>query len=161
MRLPNAILLLSAFASLTVSWTAVAEPAKKLASPPSTSHGTTGPEGTPAVIVDDDKVQSLLGKVVTSQVGDKLGQITDVLVGHGGDIRAAVVDFGGFLGVGTRKVAVAWTSLKFSPDTITLNMTRDGLRVTPEYREHEPIVIVGPTTSSQSLAAPTKQKTAK
>ncbi|HML27295.1 MAG TPA: PRC-barrel domain-containing protein, partial [Hyphomicrobium sp.] len=107
---------------------------------------------TPAVVVDDNKVESLLGKEVTSAKGEKLGQITDILVSHAGEIRAAVIDFGGFLGVGSRKIAVAWRTLKFSPNAITLGMTRDELRVTPEYHQGEPIVIVG--AAAQSLPTP-------
>ena len=97
---------------------------------------------------------------MTSASGEKLGPITDILVGHSGDVRAAVIDFGGFLGVGTRKVAVAWSALQFSPGAIALNMTRDELRVTPEYREGEPIVIVGPTAAQPSgtAAHPPAQK---
>lgn len=101
--------------------------------------------GTPAVVVDDNNVESLLGKDVKSASGEKLGQITDILVSHSGGIRAAVIDFGGFLGVGSRKIAVAWATLHFSPSSITLEMTRDQLRVTPEYHQGEPIVIVGVT----------------
>lgn len=99
--------------------------------------------GTPAMVVDDSTVQSLLGKDVISATGEKLGQITDIIVGHSGDIRAAVIDFGGFLGVGSRKIAVAWHTLNFSKSGITLEMGRDELRVTPEYHQGEPIVIVG------------------
>ena len=29
--------------------------------------------------------------------------------------RAAIIDFGGFLGVGSRKIAVAWQALHFVP----------------------------------------------
>ncbi len=100
------------------------------------------------MVVDDNAVESLLGKDVKTAAGEKLGQITDILVSHSGDIRAAVIDFGGFLGVGSRKIAVAWPTLHFSPSAITLEMTRDELRVTPEYHQGEPIVIVGATTTS-------------
>ena len=110
-----------------------------------TGDGEPSSEGTPAVVVDDNKVESLLGKVVTSASGEKLGPVTDILVGHSGDVRAAVIDFGGFLGVGTRKVAVAWSALRFSSGAIALNMTRDELRV--------PIVIVGPTPTQPSPPA--------
>lgn len=111
-------------------------------------------EGTPAVVVDENKVQNLLGRDVKSASGEKLGQITDVIVGRAGDVRAAVIDFGGFLGVGTRKVAVAWSALRFSPDAIVVDMTRDELRVTPEYRSGEPIVIVGPQSAKTSSSPP-------
>jgi sporulation protein YlmC with PRC-barrel domain len=119
---------------------------------------------TPAVVVDDSNVESLLGKdILSASKGEKLGQITDVLVGHGGDIRAAVIDFGGFLGVGSRKIAVAWPTLKFSKSGIVLNMTRDEVRVTPEYHAGEPIVIVGSTAptgspSTESNPAPATAK---
>jgi PRC-barrel domain protein len=105
---------------------------------------------TPAVVVDDTNVESLLGKDVVSASGEKLGQITDILVSHSGEIRAAVIDFGGFLGVGSRKIAVAWPTLQFSKSGITLSMTRDELRVTPEYHQGEPVVIVG----AAAVAAP-------
>lgn len=121
-------------------------------------HDTKAPpppnDGTPAVVVDDNQVENLLGRDVKSAAGEKLGQITDVIAGRAGDVRAAVIDFGGFLGVGSRKVAVAWDALKFSPDSIVVDMTRDELRVTPEYRPGEPIVIVGPQ-HSKSSASPT------
>jgi hypothetical protein len=107
------------------------------------SDDTGAAADTPAVVVDDNKVQSLLGKDVTGAKGEKLGQITDILVSHTGEIRAAVIDFGGFLGVGSRKIAVAWPTLHFSPTAITLSLTRDELRVTPEFHQGEPIVIVG------------------
>jgi hypothetical protein len=109
---------------------------------------------TPAVVVDDNNVESLLGKDVKSAAGEKLGQITDILVSHSGAIRAAVIDFGGFLGVGSRKIAVAWPTLHFSPSAITLGMTRDELRVTPEYHQGEPIVIVGAAAASQTQKPP-------
>jgi hypothetical protein len=118
------------------------------------------PEGTPAVVVDDNTVESLLGKVVVSASGEKLGPITDVLVSHSGDVRAAVIDFGGFLGVGTRKVAVAWSALRFSTSGISLNMTKDEVRVTPEYREGQPIVIVGPSAEQPSGSASSTHKPA-
>src|SRR6516165_7475124 len=61
-------------------------------------------EGTPAKILDARQVESLLGKSVLSTSGENVGRIVDVLVDRSGQIRAAVVDFGGFLGVGSRKI---------------------------------------------------------
>src|SRR5690606_6519159 len=102
----------------------VASPADYAATSPKKAGGQQPPpDGTPAIVVDDNEVESLLGRVVTSEAGEKYGPITDILVGHSGDVRAAVIDFGGFLGVGTRKVAVAWSALRFSAGAIALNMT--------------------------------------
>src|SRR5437868_3922983 len=95
---------------------AVGDPAYDAAQPAtppakSTSDKPAAPgEGTPAIVVDDNAVENLLGKTVMSASGEKLGQITDIIVNHKGEVRAAVIDFGGFLGVGSRKVAVAWST---------------------------------------------------
>jgi hypothetical protein len=111
-------------------------------------------QGTPAVVLDDNGVESLLGKEVANASGDKLGRVVDVLVSRDGELRAAVIDFGGFLGVGTRKVAVAWSALRFSGQGPVLSMTSDELRVTPEYRVGEPVVVVGPSPTKTEQPSP-------
>ena len=35
-----------------------------------------------------------------------MGRIVDVIVSRDGQIHTAIIDFGGFLGIGTRKIAV-------------------------------------------------------
>ena len=76
----------------------------------------------------------------------KLGRIIDVIVDRAGAPRAALIDFGGFLGVGSRKIAVAWDLLSFASgpgdDRITVQTTRDRLSTAPEFREGKPIVVM-------------------
>src|SRR5689334_21435853 len=72
---------------------------------------------TPAVVVDGSVAETLLGKPVQSAKGEDLGRIVDVVVDRAGMVRAAIIDFGGFLGVGTRKIAVDWRMLRFPPAT--------------------------------------------
>jgi PRC-barrel domain len=76
-----------------------------------------------------------------------MGRIIDVLVDQTAHVRAAVIDFGGFLGVGSRKVVVDWGALHFSPseDTqrVTLDLTRDQIKEAPEYRSGKPVVVLG------------------
>ncbi len=72
----------------------------------------------------------------------------DVIVDHGGRVRAAVIDFGGFLGVGSRKIAVDWSALHFPPPgqpntKISLDLARDQVKAAPEYQEGKPIVVLG------------------
>lgn len=102
---------------------------------------------TPAVLIDDKRVESVLGKEIRSGSGETLGNVTDILVDSDGSVRAAIIDFGGFLGVGVRKIAVAWSAIHFVQDKsaieAVLNMSKDQLRVAPEYHAGEPIVIVG------------------
>jgi hypothetical protein len=82
---------------------------------------------------------SILGRVVTGPDGNTVGRIIDVLVDETGQPRAAVIDVGGFLGVGSRRIAVAWRGLTFAPDKtgpgrIRLDMTAEQIKVVPEYK---------------------------
>jgi sporulation protein YlmC with PRC-barrel domain len=104
-------------------------------------------DGTPATVIDDREVEGILGKSVQTSAGEDMGRIVDVIVKRTGQVRAAVIDFGGFLGVGSRKIAVDWDALRFPPtgtiDHIILELTRDQVRLAPEYRPGEPVVVLG------------------
>ncbi len=98
------------------------------------------PPSTPAAgrtFLYQGEATSILGRQVLGPHGGVVGRIVDVLVGDGNLPRAAVIDFGGFLGVGNRRVAVTWSSLSFSPGTrtITLDMTADQIRAIPQFRQ--------------------------
>ena len=77
-----------------------------------------------------------------------MGRIVDVIVDRDGTVRAAVIDFGGFLGVGSRKIVVDWNALHFGrvankSDSITLELTKAQVAAAPEYKEDTPIVVLG------------------
>lgn len=113
--------------------------------------------GTPAAVLTKDKAQAILGKPVVSAKGEPMGRIVDVIVDKVGATRAAVIDFGGFLGVGSRQIAVDWAALNFSPagqpERITLNLTRDQLKSAPQYEKGKPVVVLGASGNTQPLAA--------
>jgi hypothetical protein len=92
-------------------------------------------------------LQGVLGAAVQSSTGEDMGHIVQVLVDQTGTARAAVIDFGGFLGVGSRKVVVDWGALHFAPDDqpqqIMLDLTRDQVKAAPEYRTGKPVVVLG------------------
>jgi hypothetical protein len=115
-------------------------------------------QGTPATVLDTQDYESLLGRSVRSAGGDELGRVIDVIIDKEGHPRAAIIDFGGFLGVGTRKIAVDWRALRFTPDgnkerKLSVALTRNQVRVSPEYKAGEPIVVLGPA----SPAAPASE----
>jgi PRC-barrel domain len=102
--------------------------------------------GVPATVVDGEQLESVLGIEALSSTGDDMGRIVDIIVDRGGQVRAAIIDFGGFLGVGSRKIAVDWRSLHFDPKkagTVVVNLTKDQLRVAPVYKAAEPVVMIG------------------
>jgi hypothetical protein len=113
---------------------------------------------TPAVVADGNSAQTLLGKPVRSAKGEDLGRVVDVIVDRGGVVQAAIIDFGGFLGVGTRKIAVDWHVLHFPDsgplDKLIADLPREQLRKAPVYKEGEPIVIMGRTAPASGAATP-------
>jgi hypothetical protein len=56
------------------------------------------------------------------------------------------VDYGGFLGVGSRKIAVAWSDLRFDPDgskgEVTTDLTLERLGAAPEVKTGRPVVVI-------------------
>jgi PRC-barrel domain protein len=77
-----------------------------------------------------------------------MGRIVDVIVDRQGTVRAAVIDFGGFLGVGSRKIVVDWNALHFGHvankgDSMMLELTKEQVIAAPEYKEDTPIVVLG------------------
>lgn len=117
----------------------------------------------PTVTVFDRlEVQGILGKEVRSGTDENMGRIVDVIVDRNGQVRAAIIDFGGFLGVGNRKVAVAWNALRFPPDPkdpkkvgrIGLDLTREQVQAAPEYKDDKPVVVLGASGGLESLPFP-------
>lgn len=126
-------------------------PAATPVQPPSNAANAPS-HGTPALVLDTADYEGLLGKSVRAQNGDDLGRIIDVITDREGHPRAAIIDFGGFLGVGSRKIAVDWRVLKFTTEgkagRITLALNRNQVRVSPEYKTGEPIVVLGAAGAS-------------
>ena len=110
-------------------------------------------------VFDHQEVQGILGREVRSGANENMGRIVDVIVDRSGQVRAAIIDFGGFLGVGSRKIAVAWDALRFQPDAkkverIGLELTRDQVQAAPEYKEDKPVVVLGASGGLESLPFP-------
>ena len=91
--------------------------------------------------VPKSRLVSILGREVTNREGDS-GRVIDVLVDLDGYSGAVVVEFGGFMGIGSRKIAVAWGALRFlregNRSLLTVDVSREQIRDIPEYRPNEP-----------------------
>ncbi len=110
---------------------------------------------------------AVLGHDVTTPDGKTIGRLIDVLVNAAGKPEAAVIDFGGFMGVGARKIAVHWSTLHFAPgnekQAITLDLTLDEIKAAPEYKDTgKPVPVVvkpGPAAEGEPPAAITPATT--
>jgi hypothetical protein len=99
-------------------------------------------------IIGAADAHGVLGREVKSPADEDMGRIVDVIVDRAGKVRAAVIDFGGFLGVGSRKIVVDWNALRFGSiankkDSISLELTKAQVAAAPEYKEDTPIVVLG------------------
>ncbi|MFY9953107.1 PRC-barrel domain-containing protein [Bradyrhizobium sp.] len=105
-------------------------------------------------VIGAREAHGVLGRDVRSPTDEDMGHIVDVIVDRAGVVRAAVIDFGGFLGVGSRKIVVDWNALHFGrvadkSDSITLELTKEQVNAAPEYKEDKPIVVLGAAGSLQ------------
>jgi hypothetical protein len=106
--------------------------------------------------------EAVLGQRVLDQNGKTIGRLIDVLVNAAGQPQAAVIDFGGFMGVGNRKIAVHWSALQFNPSDpehkVVLDMTPDQIKAAPEYRHPDqaaPVVIPAvPASPTHNTGSP-------
>jgi hypothetical protein len=106
-----------------------------------------------------EEVTSLLGKKVRSAGDEDMGMVVDVLIDGEGRPRAAVIDFGGFLGVGSRKVAVHWEALEFQvrerAAPLILKLDRADVQAAPEFKPtNQPAEVVTPAGPGEKSAEP-------
>jgi hypothetical protein len=116
------------------------EPAKEQPKEPAPPPSVT--------IIAPKEAHGVLGRDVRGPNDEDMGRIVDVIVDRAGVVRAAVIDFGGFLGVGSRKIVVDWSALHFGQvankgDRITLELSKEQVNAAPEYKEDTPIVVLG------------------
>ncbi len=124
------------------------------ASPPAAAKPPAPPAS--VTIIGAKEAHGVLGRDVRSPTDEDMGRIVDVIVDRAGVVRAAVIDFGGFLGVGSRKIVVDWSALHFAhvankADSITLELTKDQVKAAPVYQEDKPIVVLGAAGSLKPL----------
>jgi hypothetical protein len=116
---------------------------------PSAGEEQKSSQTTAVTVIGSRQAEGILGRQVRSRTNENIGRIVDVIVDHTGRTRAAVIDFGGFLGIGNRKIAVDWDALNFAPDleggreVVTLELTRDQIKAAPLYRDRRAVIVIG------------------
>ena len=80
-------------------------------------------------------VEKLIGKDVYGANGKKVGELNNVLIDPDGKVRAGIIEFGGFLGIGEHRVAVPWNQLNTQGDRVTVNMTEDQIKIRPDLEQ--------------------------
>lgn len=106
--------------------------------------------------LEPDDAAAILGKKVWGPNGKDLGLVVDVVVDADGHPLAAVIDFGGFLGVGSRRIAIDWRLLHFAPNDkdrqVTLGLDRADIQAAPVFKPDAPSQMVGPLPDASAPA---------
>lgn len=88
---------------------------------------------------DEWRSSKLVGLTVYNAANEKIGDINDLIMGPDGKISNAVIGVGGFLGLGEKLVAVAFSDLQLNRDAdgtmrVTINSTKEALESAPEFK---------------------------
>ncbi len=90
---------------------------------------------TMSTVISSDKVE---GTTVYNASGDKLGSIDDLMIDKvSGQVQYAVLEFGGFLGMGSDRYPIPWKVLKYSNEKggYVVPLDKSRLDQAPKYQE--------------------------
>ncbi|GAC1307165.1 MAG: hypothetical protein NVSMB10_12510 [Steroidobacteraceae bacterium] len=76
----------------------------------------------------DWRASKLLGLAVYNDKNETIGSINDLITDKNGEIQAAIIGVGGFLGVGEHLVAVNFEQLKFSSEPVAYSTSDTGFK---------------------------------
>ena len=87
--------------------------------------------------------RSIMGDDVVNTAGEHVGDIKDLMIDvKMGSIAYAVLDFGGFLGIGGKYFAVPWQSFTVDEDNkrLVLTISKERLEKSPGFdKDHWPM----------------------
>jgi sporulation protein YlmC with PRC-barrel domain len=108
------------------------------ASPSASSSGNAAVAPAAGTYPVAKEVEKFIGKDVYGANGKKVGELNNVLIDPDGKVRAGIIEFGGFLGIGEHRVAVPWNQLNAQGDRLMVNMTDDQIKSAPTWTKDKP-----------------------
>ena len=82
------------------------------------------------------RASKLVGADVQNDKGQKIGKVDDIIVAPGGTMSIAVIEVGGFLGIGSHRVGIPVRQLRFSskaPKLILPGGSKEALTALPQF----------------------------
>jgi len=88
------------------------------------------------------RAEKLIGTNAVTANGDDIGEIENLLVEPSGEVKAVIIEWGGFLGIGESRAAVPWSEVQLNEvgDRVIVNMTRNEMEAMPKYDPEQPSV---------------------
>lgn len=96
-------------------------------------------EGYATVAAGDMTAEELTGAAVYDAKDEWIGEVSELILSDDGQVKEAVVDVGGFLGMGEKPVAVSLESMTISKQTeggdlrVYVDATKEQLEAMPDY----------------------------
>ena len=110
------------------------------ASAPAGSGGVVATTNNPNLAVSTVKLENgtraskIIGAAVYNDGSERVGSVDDLIMTRDDRITMAIVSVGGFLGLGSKLVAVPWSQLRMDADKIVMpGVTKDGLNGMPSF----------------------------
>ncbi len=139
-KFPPAVVI--TLAAALAAWPAAAQQADQAAAPPAGAAppGVVATTNNPNLAVASVRLESgvraskLIGSAVYSEQNERIGNVDDLVMTENDKITVAVVSVGGFLGMGSKLVAVPFSQLKRDGDHMVLQgATKDTLNAMPDF----------------------------
>ncbi|HKA76640.1 MAG TPA: PRC-barrel domain-containing protein [Pseudolabrys sp.] len=154
-------LLLSTALSAAVATAALAQspntPSSSDPAPAAQSQGSGKPSFVSSQKPDQWLASKFKGTDVLGSDNQKIGDVTDILFDKSGKVEAFVVGVGGFLGIGSKEVALAPNSFDVVPgqngsaDKLKLTVTKDQLNNAQTFARYEPPRPTGTTGAGSPM----------
>lgn len=117
-----------------------AAPTPAPASPAPAIPGITATTSNPNLTVSavrlerGQRLSQVIGASVFLDGGERIGAIDDLVIVDGDKVQVAIIAVGGFLGLGSKLVAVPFQQLKRDGDRLTLpGMSKQALEAMPDF----------------------------
>lgn len=82
-----------------------------------------------------DRASKIIGAGVMNDSKDSIGSVDDLIITPDEKVPTAILSVGGFLGIGTKYVAVPFNDLKMTKDGVMMpGATKDSLKALPEFK---------------------------
>lgn len=107
----------------------------------------------------DMAASSLIGTKVRNANKESIGKIDDIYLDKEAKVTDVVISVGGFLGVGSKDVAVKWSDIAIGQEdnslVLTTSLTKDALMALPDYTKTDRRKPAPPETAAAPPARPT------
>jgi len=127
----------------------------------SSSQSTSGARFVTSQSSDQWLASKFKGTDVIGTDDKKIGDVSDILFDKSGKIEAFVISVGGFLGVGSKDVAIAPQQFQVvkgsngSSDKLKISMTKDELKQAQNFEPYKaPSTTTGSATGSRPMSGP-------